>query len=49
MYKIRLLGIGTMNPPLYNEYRLIKMKKKKEIWKLKKKNPRTRKGRKVLI
>jgi hypothetical protein len=37
MYKVRLLGIGTMNPPLYNEYRLIKMKKKKEIWKLKKK------------
>jgi hypothetical protein len=29
MYNIRLFGIETRNSPLYNEYMLIKMKKKK--------------------
>jgi hypothetical protein len=28
MYNVRLLEIGTMNPPVYNEYILIKMEKR---------------------
>jgi hypothetical protein len=32
MYNIRLFGIETRNSPLYNEYMLIKMKKKKRLW-----------------
>jgi hypothetical protein len=28
MYNVRLFRIGTTNPPLYNVYMLIKMKKK---------------------
>jgi hypothetical protein len=28
MYNINLLGIVTMNPPLYNEYILIKINEK---------------------
>jgi hypothetical protein len=31
MYNIRLFGIETRNSPLYNEYMLIKMKKKSNV------------------